>query len=201
MVAPQINGVNNADASNWKIVKSKRHLREERKSNYNLNSPPLQSASSLGSKTYKNKSPSIKTTKSTDSSQSSQGHSEGWWSQNHKSPKSNTGKCEDDMSTVSSSSHEGFFSSDGSDTEEEKNTSIKSIQNNKDISTSQNNNDSKDYDEDEELNKIIAKIEKEHISTMYDKHMYNQKDNKKATRELCPYIKIKREEDHGIEMA
>ena len=106
------------------------------------------------------------------------------------------------MLTVSSSSHEGFFSSDDSETEEEgENTSIKSIQNNKDMPTSKNNNDLKDYDEDEELNKIIAKIEKEHISTMYDKHMYNQKDNKKATRELFPYIKIKREEDHDIEMA
>ena len=63
MVAPQVNSDNNVDASNWKIVKSKRQLREERKSNYNLNFPPLKSASSLGSKTYKNKSPSIKTTK------------------------------------------------------------------------------------------------------------------------------------------
>ena len=67
--------------------------------------------------------------------------------------------------------------------------------------TSKNNNDLKDYDEDEELNKIIAKIEREHISTMYDKHLHNQKNNKKATRGLCPYIKIKREEDHGFEMA
>ena len=40
MVAPQVNSDNNADASNWKIVKSKRQLREERKSNYNLNFPP-----------------------------------------------------------------------------------------------------------------------------------------------------------------
>ena len=85
------------------------------------------------------------------------------------------------MSTISSLSHEGFFSSDSSDTEEEENTSIKSV------------NDLKDYDEDEELNKIIAKIEREHISKMYDKHLYNQKDNKKATRGLCPYIKIKKE--------
>ena len=67
--------------------------------------------------------------------------------------------------------------------------------------TSKNNNGLKDYNEDEELNKIIAKIEKEHISTMYDNHLHNQKNKKKATRGLCPYIKIKREEDHGIEMA
>ena len=71
MIAPWVNGDNNADASNWKILKSKRQLREERKSNYNLNFPPLQSASSLGSKTYKDKIPSVKTTKSTNSSQTS----------------------------------------------------------------------------------------------------------------------------------
>ena len=35
MVAPQDNSDNYVDASNWKIVKSKRQLREERKSNYN----------------------------------------------------------------------------------------------------------------------------------------------------------------------
>ena len=39
MIAPQVNGDNNADTSNCKIVKSKRQLREERKSNYNLNFP------------------------------------------------------------------------------------------------------------------------------------------------------------------
>ena len=85
------------------------------------------------------------------------------------------------MSTVSSSSHEGFFSSDSSETEEEEeeNTSIKSVQNNKDMSTSKNNNDLKDYNEDEEFNKIIAKIEKEHISTMYDNHLHTQRNNNK----------------------
>ena len=41
MVAPQDNSDNYVDASNWKIVKSKRQLREERKSNYNLNFLPL----------------------------------------------------------------------------------------------------------------------------------------------------------------
>ena len=92
------------------------------------------------------------------------------------------------MSTVSSSSHEGFFSSDSSDTEEEENTSIKSVQNNKDISTSKNNNHLKDYDEDEELNKIIAKIEREHISTMYDKHLHNQKDNKTTRQQKEDYV-------------
>ena len=75
------------------------------------------------------------------------------------------------MSTVSSSSHEGFFSSDSSDTEEEENTSIKRVQNNKDMPSNKNNSDLKDYDEDEELNRIIAKIEKEHISTIYDKQI------------------------------
>ena len=71
MVGTQVSGDNNVDASNWKIMKSKKQLRKERKSNYNLNFPPLQSAFSLGSKTYKIKAPSIKTTKSTGSTQTS----------------------------------------------------------------------------------------------------------------------------------
>ena len=69
MVAPKVSGDNNGDASNWEIVKSKRQLREERKSKYNMNFSPLQSVSSQGSKTYKNKTSSIKITKSTDSGQ------------------------------------------------------------------------------------------------------------------------------------
>ena len=97
--------------------------------------------------------------------------------------------------------NKGFFSSDSSETEEEEITSIKSIQDNKGIITSQNNNDLKDYNEDEELNKIIAKIEREHISIMYDKHLNTQRNNKKVSRRLNPHIKIKREEDHGIERA
>ena len=119
MVAPQVSGDNNGDASIWKIVKSKRQPREERKSKYNLNYPPLQSVSSLGSKTYKNKTPSIKTTKSTDSDQTSSRKSS---SKIRKVTLKDdevkiikilkvTQESEDDMSTVSSSSYEGFFNS------------------------------------------------------------------------------------------
>ena len=112
MVAPQVSGDNNGDASNCKILKSKRQLGEERKLKYNLNSPPLQSVSSLGSKTYKNKKPSIKTTKSTDLGQTSPRKSS---SKVRKvTPKDDevkiikipkvTQESEDDISTVSSSS-------------------------------------------------------------------------------------------------
>ena len=58
------------------------------------------------------------------------------------------------------------------------------------LSTRQNNNDLKDYDEDEELNKIIAKIEREHISTMYDNHLNTKSGKKKVSRTLNPHIKI-----------
>ena len=42
MVAPQVCGDANGNDSAWKIVKSKKQLREEKKSNYDKNFPPLQ---------------------------------------------------------------------------------------------------------------------------------------------------------------
>ena len=41
MVAPQVCGDTDGIDSMWKIVKSKRHIKEEKKSNYNKNFPPL----------------------------------------------------------------------------------------------------------------------------------------------------------------
>ena len=42
MVAPQVCGDANGNDSAWKILKSKKQLREEKKSNYDKNFPPLQ---------------------------------------------------------------------------------------------------------------------------------------------------------------
>ena len=41
MVTPQVFGDADGIDSTWKIVKSKRHIKEEKKSNYNKNFPPL----------------------------------------------------------------------------------------------------------------------------------------------------------------
>ena len=81
---------------------------------------------------------------------------------------------------VSSSSYEVFSSSSDSSAEEEeedKSSNTKSVQGNKDPFQRQKNNDLKDYDEDGELNKIIATIEREHISTMYDNHLNTKNAN------------------------
>ena len=118
-----------------------------------------------------------------------------------------TQESEDDILTVSSSSYEEFFSSSDSSEEEEEEEEVeesantKSIQGNEDTFTRKKNNDSKDYDEDEKLNKIITKIEREHISTMYDNHLNTKNDKKKVSRTLSPNIKIKKEDDHSIEIA
>ena len=211
MVAPQVSSDNNGDASNWKIVKSKRQLREEKKSKYHLNFPPLPSVSSQGSKPLKKRTKSVKTEKSTDSDQTP---SKGASSKIRKIAPSVdeiktikvprvTQESEDDMSTVSSSSYEGFFSSSDSSEEEGDDSSTHSHKN-EDKSrkiTSNNNNDLKNYDEDVELDKIIAKIEREHISTVYDNHLQPKRDTHKETSTLNPHIKIKREDDHGIEVA
>ena len=65
IVAPQVSGENKVDASNCKIVESKRQLREERKSKCNLNFPPLQSVSFKTFKAHRNETTSTKTVKST----------------------------------------------------------------------------------------------------------------------------------------
>ena len=41
MVAPQVCGDTDGINSTWKIVKSKRRIKEEKKSNYDKNFPPL----------------------------------------------------------------------------------------------------------------------------------------------------------------
>ena len=126
MVAPQVSSDNNGDASNCKIVKSKRQLREEKKSKYHLNFSPLPSVSSQGSKPLKKRTKSVKTEKSTDLDHTP---SKGPSSKICKIAPSIdevkiikvpnvTQESEDDMSTVSSSSYEGFFSSSDSSEEE-----------------------------------------------------------------------------------
>ena len=62
------------------------------------------------------------------------------------------------MLTVSSSSYEGYFSSSDSEEEVSTDTSTKSNQSEKTTSTRHQNIDWIDYDEDEEISKIIAKI-------------------------------------------
>ena len=42
IVAPQVSGDDNGDDSTWKIVKIRRTIKEQRKSNYNKNFPPVQ---------------------------------------------------------------------------------------------------------------------------------------------------------------
>ena len=192
MVAPQVSSDNNGDASNWKIVKSKRQLREEKKSKYHLNFPPLPSVSSQGSKPLKKRTKSVKTEKSTDTDQTP---SKGASSKIRKIAPSVdevkiikvprvTQESEDDMSTVSSSSYEGFFSSSDSSEEEGDDNSTHSHKIEKEgrTITRNNNNDLKDYDEDVELDKIIAKIEREHISTVYDNYLQPKRNMHKETK-------------------
>ena len=130
MVAPQVSGSNYNNNSTWKIVKSKKQLKEERKWKNDKAFPPLpvlSSASKNGdnsndesrnsSKSPKpsktsTKKPSIKLRKLTrDMKEIKINHPES----------QGPDKDKDDMSTVSSSSFEGYFSSSSSEesTEEE----------------------------------------------------------------------------------
>ncbi len=127
MVAPQVSGDDNGDEFTWKIIKSRRTIKEQRKSNYNKNFPPLQSV----------------TTKLTPNGRDNMDDSGSRLSQSSSTHKTPTKKPfiklrrvspdiddikivqvptkmkkndEDDMLTVSSSSHEGYFSSSSKDT-------------------------------------------------------------------------------------
>ena len=69
------------------------------------------------------------------------------------------------------------------------------------IPSKHQNIDSIDYDEDEDLSTIIAKIEGEYNSSIYDHHLNTKQDKKKIPRTSHPNINIKKEEDHIIEIA
>ena len=128
MVAPQVSGSNDDNNSAWKLVKTKKQLKEERKWKNDKSFPPLPVLSSANDDNNKSddesmkssrsiklfttptKKPSIKLCKVT--------------------PEANEMKIvqvksqehdmdQDDMSTVSSSSNEGYFSNYSSDDSKE----------------------------------------------------------------------------------
>ena len=101
---------------------------------------------------------------------------------------------------MSYSFYKGYFSSSDSEEEVSSDTSTKSNQSEKTISTRHQNIDSIDEDEDEDRSKIIGKIEGEYNSAIYDHHLNIKQDKKKTPRTSNPNIKIKKEEDHIIEM-
>ena len=197
MVAPQVSGSNYNNNSTWKIVKSKKQLKEERKWKNDKAFPPLpvlSSASKNGdnsndesrnsSKSPKpsktsTKKPSIKIRKLIrDMNEIKTGH-----------PKSQEpDKDKDDMSTVSSSSFEGYFSSSSSSeesTEEEikmaKRTALRIKRKQEKLN--------KKHQEDMELDKIIKRIENEHII------IEDTPTNKTQPKPKGGPIKIKQEED------
>ena len=127
MVAPQVFGDADGNDSTWEIVKRKKCIEEEKKSNYDKNFPPF--------KMIKTRKPTTKNnTKDDSGSRSSKSNS------TNKTPtrKPPIKLCrvtpdvdeikivqvptilnkndEDDMSTISSSSNEGYFSSSSEDT-------------------------------------------------------------------------------------
>ena len=189
MVAPQVSGTNNNNNSAWKIVKTKKQLKDEKKWKDDKSFPPLPVLSSAidddhktddGSKkssrsikllTTPTKKPSIKLRKVT--------------------PEANELKIvqikteqnvkdQDDMSTISSSSSEGYFSSYSSDdsVEEEERKAKKTAFRIK----CKQDRIKKRKQHDMELDKIIKRIENEHITLQ-------EEPTKKEE------IKIKQEQD------
>ena len=190
MVAPQVSGSNNDNNSVWKLVKTKRQLKDERKWKNDKSFPPLpvlssatdndnktddgrkKSSKSIKLFTTPTKKPSIKLRKVT--------------------PEVNKlkivqvktqqdDKDQDDMSTISSSSNEGYFSnysSDDSEEEEDRRAKRTAFR----IKCKQDKIKKRNKD-DMELDKIIWRIENEHI-TLADKPTNKEKQ-----------IKIKQEED------
>ena len=164
-----------------------------------MNFPPLQCVSSQTFMAYKNETPSTQTTKLTNLEKPPSRKPSAKIrkvTQNVdevkiiKVPRV-TKERENNMSTVSSSSYERYFSI-SERSEEEESTKTKNNSSGNNTTTRQQSNDSKYYDEDEELSQIIAKIEGEHISTMYDHHLNINKDKKKMPRTLHSNIKIKK---------
>ena len=184
MVAPQVSGWNNDNKSTWKIVKTKKQLKEEKKWKNNKSFPPLPALSSAIEHAYKsdddtksskstksfttpNNKPSIKLRKVTpdiDNIEIVNAKSE------------DKDKEEDDMSTVSSSSNEGFFSSSDSDDSMKKSrTAYRILRKQEKLK--------KKKLKDMELDKIIERIENEHISI--------EESQPKDSKE----VKIKQEQD------
>ena len=129
MVAPQVCGDTDGINSTWKIVKSKRRIKEEKKSNYDKNFPPLRMMKTSTPTTKKN-------SKDDSSSRSSKSNSTNKTPTRKPSIKSRRvtpnidnvkivqvpnafdKNDKDDMLTVSSSSNEqGYFSSSSEDLE------------------------------------------------------------------------------------
>ena len=189
MVAPQVSGTNNNNNSAWKIVKTRRQLKDEKKWKDDKSFPPLPVLSSAidddhktddGSKkssrsiklfTTPTKKPSIKLRKVT--------------------PEANELKIvqikteqnvkeQDDMLTISSSSNEGYFSSSSSDDsiqEEDRKAKRTAFR----IQCKQERL-KKRKQQEMELDKIIERIENEHIT------LQEEPSDKKE-------IKIKQERD------
>ena len=128
MVAPQVSGDNKGNESTWKIVKSKKQIKQERKSNYDKNFPPLKPTTTPTTR-YNKQDDSSRTTRSSDSNKTPTKKPSIRLCK--VSPDIGTIKIvqvpnkvkkgeEDDMSAVSSSSHQGYFSSDSEDSESTK---------------------------------------------------------------------------------
>ena len=169
MVAPQVSGFGNDDNSTWKIVKSKRQMKEDRKWKKDNSFPPLpvlssavknengsddesKKSSSTKSFTTPIKKPSIKIRRVTPESKKVkivQVKSE------------QTDQDEDDKSTNSYSSYEGYFSSSSNDSSKATDKSAKEppfkIKRKQDRIN-------KKKQEDMELDKIIKRIGGEHIT-------------------------------------
>ena len=169
MVAPQVSGFGNDDNSTWKIVKSKRQMKEDRKWKKDNSFPPLpvlssavknengsddesKKSSSTKSFTTPIKKPSIKIRRVTPESKKVkivQVKSE------------QTDQDEDDKSTNSYSSYEGYFSSSSNDSSKATDKSAKEPSFK--IKRKQDRINKKKQ-EDMELDKIIKRIEGEHIT-------------------------------------
>ena len=193
MVAPQVSGDNRGNESTWKIVKSKKQIKQERKSNYDKNFPPLKPTTTTTTK-YNKQDDSSKTTRSSDSNKTPTKKPS--IRLRKVSPDIGTIKIvqlpskekkdeEDDVSAVSSSSHEGYFSSDSEDSESTKyEKEMDEMPNKKQLKIQRK------MEEDRELDKIIARIENEHITTLPET----------PKKKRCTH-KIKQESDHGVEVA
>ena len=171
MVAPQVSGTNNNNNSAWKIVKTKKQLKDEKKWKDDKSFPPLPVLSSATDDDHKTddgskkssrsikllktptKKPSIKLRKVTPEAKELK------VIQVKTEQKEND---QDDMSTISSSSNEGYFSSYSSDDsveEEERKAKRTAFR----IKCKQDRI-KKRKQHDMELDKIIKRIENEHIT-------------------------------------
>ena len=193
MVAPQICGDADRNDSTWKIVKRKRCIKEEKKSNFDKNFSPL--------KMMKTSTPTTKNNTKNDSGSRS--------SKSNNTNKTPTRKPsiklfwvtpdvdkieivqvptifdkndEDDMSTVSSSSNEqGYFSSSSKDLESVQ----QEVQNNvnESVLSIKQLREQKRRKEEEEISRIIAKIQGEHISSLPESQQIKNKTHTQIKQE------------------